>query len=127
MARPGGLSMVCSLPPFIFGDHLAIKSMKCGLDAKTVGFPDCWKYQSPDSVVTDWCLYHWRLANLNATLRIGERYVMIRASLSFGVVAAGVLCLGLLFIAQADNTYSGTATLAHVGKGHIHRGALRPN
>lgn len=53
--------------------------------------------------------------------------MMTRAYLSFGVVAAGVLCLGLLFIAQADNTYSGTATLAHVGKGHIHRGALRPN
>jgi len=42
--------------------------------------------------------------------------VMTRAYLSFGVVAAGVLCLGLLFIAQADNTYSGTATLVHVGK-----------
>jgi hypothetical protein len=42
--------------------------------------------------------------------------MMTRASLSFAVVAAGVLCLGLLFIAQADNTYSGTATLVHVGK-----------
>ena len=39
-----------------------------------------------------------------------------RSSLSFGVVAAGVLCFGLLFIAQADNTHSDTATLVHVGQ-----------
>jgi hypothetical protein len=42
--------------------------------------------------------------------------MMTRASMGLGVVAAGVLCLGLLLIAQADNTYSGTATLVHVGQ-----------
>jgi hypothetical protein len=42
--------------------------------------------------------------------------MMMKASLSIGVVAAGVLCWGLLLIAQADSTYSGTATLFHVGQ-----------
>lgn len=42
--------------------------------------------------------------------------MMTRAPLSFGVVAAGVLCFGLLFIAQADNTHRDTATLVHVGQ-----------
>jgi hypothetical protein len=42
--------------------------------------------------------------------------MMTRVSLRFGVVAAGMLCLGFLFIAQADNSDRDTATLVHVGK-----------
>jgi hypothetical protein len=41
---------------------------------------------------------------------------MPRASLSFVVLAAGVFCLGLIFIAHAESIYRDTATLVHVGQ-----------